>query len=83
MYNDELRAIMKDYDITPEEIRRMLELYARGGSATITKRRVNPSTGLQEVKLPNKGKIIRRIIFIGISIPYRNVLNVILLRSPS
>nr|XP_022303817.1 uncharacterized protein LOC111111248 isoform X2 [Crassostrea virginica]XP_022303818.1 uncharacterized protein LOC111111248 isoform X3 [Crassostrea virginica] len=49
VYNDELRAIMKDYDITPEEIRRMLELYARGGSATITKRRVNPSTGLQEV----------------------------------
>ena len=57
MYNDELRAIMKDYDITPEEIRRMLELYARGGSATITKRRVNPSTGLQEVKLPKQTKI--------------------------
>uniref|UniRef100_A0A8W8MEL7 Uncharacterized protein n=1 Tax=Magallana gigas TaxID=29159 RepID=A0A8W8MEL7_MAGGI len=49
VYNDELRTIMRDYNITPEEIRQMLELYARGGAATITKERTNPENGLQEI----------------------------------
>lgn len=40
---------MTDYNITPEEIRKMLELYAKGGAATITKKRTNPENGLQEV----------------------------------
>jgi hypothetical protein len=41
---------MKDYDITPEEIRKMLNVYAQGGSPTITKSRTNPESGLMEVK---------------------------------
>ncbi|XP_062567448.1 transcription factor SPT20 homolog [Saccostrea cucullata] len=49
VYNDELRNMMRTYDITVEEIRKMLEMYARGGSATITKTRRNPDTGAQEV----------------------------------
>lgn len=40
---------MRDYNITPEEIRQMLELYAQGGAATITKERINPENGLKEV----------------------------------
>ncbi|XP_061193671.1 uncharacterized protein LOC133201897 [Saccostrea echinata] len=49
VYNDELRNMMKTYDITVDEIRKMLEIYAQGGSATITKTRKNPDTGVQEV----------------------------------
>ncbi|XP_065929787.1 uncharacterized protein [Magallana gigas] len=49
IYNDELRTIMRDYNITPEEIKQMLELYAQGGAATITKERTNPENGLQEI----------------------------------
>ncbi|XP_061193672.1 uncharacterized protein LOC133201898 [Saccostrea echinata] len=49
VYNDELRAIMDEYNITVEDIRRMLEVYAKGGNAEITRTRMNPDTGLQEI----------------------------------
>lgn len=31
VYDDELRTIMRDYNISAEEIKQMLELYAQGG----------------------------------------------------
>lgn len=38
LYSDELRTIMNDYLITPTEMLDMLERYAEGGAATMTKR---------------------------------------------
>ncbi|XP_062567459.1 uncharacterized protein LOC134229704 [Saccostrea cucullata] len=49
VYNDELRSIMSEYNITVEDIRRMLEVYAKGGNAEIVRTRINPENGLQEI----------------------------------
>ncbi|XP_052683544.1 uncharacterized protein LOC128163900 [Crassostrea angulata] len=38
VYSDELRTIMNDYLITPTEMLDLLERYAEGGAATMTKR---------------------------------------------
>ncbi|XP_062567447.1 uncharacterized protein LOC134229695 [Saccostrea cucullata] len=46
--NEELRNLMKTYDIATEEIRQMLKKYAQGEEATITKTRHN-DIGAQEV----------------------------------
>uniref|UniRef100_A0A8W8MD17 Uncharacterized protein n=1 Tax=Magallana gigas TaxID=29159 RepID=A0A8W8MD17_MAGGI len=49
VYDDELRTLMRDYNISAEEIKQILELYAKGGAATITKERTNPEKGVQEI----------------------------------
>lgn len=47
--NDDLRAIMREYNITLEEIQKMLDQFIEGGEEAMTIRRTNPDTGLQEV----------------------------------
>lgn len=47
--NDDLRAIMREYNITLEEIQKMLDQFIEGGEVAMTIRRTNPDTGLQEV----------------------------------
>ncbi|XP_034308589.2 uncharacterized protein [Magallana gigas] len=49
VYDDELRTLMRDYNISAEEIKQMLALYAQGGAATITKDRINPEFGFREI----------------------------------
>lgn len=41
---------MRRYRITPNQIKQMLERYAEGGTARITKVRANPAIGMSEVK---------------------------------
>uniref|UniRef100_K1PUP6 Uncharacterized protein n=1 Tax=Magallana gigas TaxID=29159 RepID=K1PUP6_MAGGI len=48
IYDDELRTLMRDYNISAEEIKQILERYAQGGAATITKERTYEN-GLQEI----------------------------------
>lgn len=49
VYNNDLRAIMRDYNITLEEISKMLDQFVEGGEEAMTIQRTNPDTGLQEV----------------------------------
>ncbi|XP_052681720.1 uncharacterized protein LOC128162526 [Crassostrea angulata] len=49
IYDDELRTLMRDYNISAEEIKQILERYAQGGAATITKERTE--NGLQEIAM--------------------------------
>lgn len=50
VYNDELRKLSSRYLITQNEIKQMLERYAEGGTATITKVRANLAIGMIEKK---------------------------------
>lgn len=40
---------MRDYNITLEDIQKMLDQFIEGGEEAMTIRRTNPDTGLQEV----------------------------------